>query len=233
MRLRYLLIVAPLVLLVSSTLALVFTRGIGTDASDDGSPSTIRAVSQRGIVTPDQRIIGARAHASRHGDLAAWQKRFPDAKAVELVDEDVIMVTGADGSMRTLSITPGVIDGATSVADMIAFEPELYRKLHEPLNGPLFVELRACKRALLARGAIISAQFKWTLGARWVGDGATLKIVGVVVPDDMWPTVFDEEAKACWTRALQTTRVDAQERFDRLIEMSFCVYPETLEGESK
>lgn len=163
-------------------------------------------------------------------EVPVWKRKYPFATVIdEDKDEDAIVLRDVDGSESRLPNGPRVIAGATSIAEMVILEPELNDEL-AAVTASMFDEFVECGRALVARRGPLDVQTKWVMGLRWVGDGKTLRVVDVVSDPAHWPAIFDDEAKACWTRTITSTLTPSVLVVDRLIESTFCVYPKPKEG---
>jgi hypothetical protein len=186
--------------------------------SANGTPRT--------AIIPPVKIIRQPKRAETPEAIPAWKKRYPSATLTEVIQGDIAVVHDADGTEYFLPADEGMIDGATSFAEMMLLESELYAKMNEPYeSGTANADFAVCGAALRQRRGPIPTSHKWVMGAHWIGDGRSIHIAEIVVDESLWPEHFDDEAKECWLAVLSKFNVPSEQKLDRVVEMKFCVTP--------
>ena len=121
---------------------------------------------------------------------------------------------------------PAQHDGAVSTRELIEHYPGLSTWLVDNMNPNLVPKMRRCKLDLIARGALINERHDWKMALHVVGDGRIARVNSVAVHPDSWPSMFDEEARACFARAVSEVSFPASDVVDVMTEWEFCVTPE-------
>lgn len=91
-------------------------------------------------------------------------------------------------------------------------------------------ERDACVAAWIKRGGQLTADYDWSIGLRFIGDGKNIRVAEVQALPERWPADFDEEVKNCYLTSFAAISFPSTLVLDRLIEYPLCLYPQTKES---